>query len=111
MTNPLVAISVDVSGSSTLHVFALYGYEPDQCKQMSVPISRGCTSTVTQRHSYRKRLAAFRLITGWVERCSNEGGIERLEGKRDVGIEGERNVIHDGPHVVRMCLMGESQHA
>lgn len=64
MTNPLFAMSVDVdvSGSSTPCVLVLYGYKPDQCKQMSVSISGGCTSTVTQRHSYRKRLAAFRLI-------------------------------------------------
>lgn len=51
-----------MSGSSTLCVFVLYGFEPGQCKQMSVSISGGCTSTVTQRNSYRKRLAAFGLI-------------------------------------------------
>lgn len=62
VTNPLFAISVDVSGSSPPCVFVLYGYKPDQCKQMSVSISGGCTSTVTQTHNYRKRLAAFGLI-------------------------------------------------
>lgn len=42
--------------------FVVHGFEPDQYKQMSVSISGGCTSTVTQRHSYRKRLVAFGLI-------------------------------------------------
>lgn len=49
-------------GSCTPCVFALYGFEPDQCKQMSVSISEGCTSTVTQRHMFGKRLVAFGLI-------------------------------------------------
>lgn len=91
MTNPLFAISVDVSGSSTPCVFVLYGYKPDQCKQMSVSISGGCTSTVTQRYSYRKRLAAFRLIlVGLRDVVMREGlkgwrAAERDEG-RDGGI-------------------------
>lgn len=62
VTNPLFSISVDVSGSRTLCVFLLYGCKPDQHKQMSVSISGGCTSTVAQRNSYRKRLTAFGLI-------------------------------------------------
>lgn len=88
-----------MSGSSTLCVllFVLYGFEPDQCKQMSVSISGGCTSTVTHRHSYRKRLAAFGVILVELRDVADEGGIERLEGcrERNVGIRGQRKVIHE----------------
>lgn len=61
-TNPLLTISLVVSVLNSACVSVLYGYEPDQCKQMSVSISEGCTSTVTQGHSHRKRLAGFGLI-------------------------------------------------
>ncbi len=89
MTNPLFAVSVHVSGSSAPCVFVLYGYEPDQCKQMSVSISGGCTSTVTQRHSYRKRLAAFRLIlVGLRDIVVREG----LKGWRAAERHGEREM-------------------
>lgn len=81
------AISVDVSGSSTLCVFVLYGFEPGQCKQMSVSISGGCTSTVTQRNSYRKRLVTFGLIlVGFRDVVMREGlkGWKAAEREREM---------------------------
>lgn len=81
-----------------LSVFLLYGYKPDQCKQMSGSISTGRTNKVTQRHSYRKRLVAFKLILVGLRNIVMREGLKRwrvTQRKREVGIEGERNAIHE----------------